>query len=1160
MSDPIQQPQNEHDWFAERIAAALAAGLHGDELKQFDVHAAACPDCAAALDTSEKLEATMTSALGHLQPALGFEERMVRGLRQSRQAWYRFVPPENPMLRRAAAAVAAALLLGGGGYVGSKLMNGEPLLTSVSLIETVSSPVRRMEAAVQSEPGVSVEPAARSNAGIGGRAEVRPAVPPQPGDELRQLAASRVQELNHLTLAPSAVSEREFQDRLATDKPMAVPVLSNGNSDPSLYRADEAAAKGLININTAPDSVLVTATAPDGTGGNYASGILQPAQADRLIAAANSDDENQNRANNSAPLAGRRGGGGGGGGFGGGGGGGRGGRGGVSGGGFGNVNLGLGAAPASPPPAESAKQLSDSSVAMATPADAAENKPPPPLTPAPPAPEAAPAPQSNPSADRKIIRNGEMKFEVESFDAAYLRVADIVRESHGYIGSTDSHRLPNGKVEGNITVRVPPENLDVLVLKLRGLGDLKDQQITAEDVTKQYTDLLSEQRAAKAMEDRLLDIIRSGKGAIKDLLEVEKELATWREKDESITGQINYYNNLVSLSTLTISLTEKDITQAAVATETETITTGLEADDVAKARDEFFKAIDAAKGRIVRAEMLEREAGQFTATIIASVPPDAAGPVTDRLKQLGRVTRYESNRQQTDNRPTDLPGVKVERKDTVINLSIFNVAAYAARTTDNLSLACDDVEAAYHSVLDFAKSADGGRVISSNLSRPRSGGADSAQGTIVFEVRESSADTTLAFLRSVGATLQMTVTENPDAANVTASKRAFGLTLNPLAQIPAQETDDITLLPANSDLRAAYQTLLDFAARPDSKARVVDKNLQQDNGVYTSAAIAMEVSRQTLDQAEAVISAAGKVENRKAVRQPDSPNVVDTKVMLHFSFVNVDAQEPRETVVRNLAAPDAAAAYAAILDAAHGAGAKIRNAVLHQEEGQPVSGELEFDVAAEKRAAIDATMDKSGVVVSEVAQHNPDNDATTTSKVRLRFNLVQLDQVTPRRVMDLEVETQTPETAAADVMATALAAGGQVIEHSSTTDANGHATAKLVLVVPLAKADGVAVAARDKGTIHHDQSNEDPHATAGSAARARIDVTFTSETSIVGDDNGLSATIKQGLSTSARGLLWSLGMLLVGACLIVPWAVAVTLCVVAVRYIWGWLLRKKKDL
>jgi hypothetical protein len=145
-------------------------------------------------------------------------------------------------------------------------------------------------------------------------------------------------------------------------------------------------------------------------------------------------------------------------------------------------------------------------------------------------------------------------------------------------------------------------------------------------------------------------------------------------------------------------------------------------------------------------------------------------------------------------------------------------------------------------------------------------------------------------------------------------------------------------------------------------------------------------------------------------------------------------------------------------------------------------------------------------------------------------------------------------------MATALAAGGQVIEHSSTTDANGHATAKLVLVVPLAKADGVAVAARDKGTIHHDQSNEDPHATAGSAARARIDVTFTSETSIVGDDNGLSATIKQGLSTSARGLLWSLGMLLVGACLIVPWAVAVTLCVVAVRYIWGWLLRKKKDL
>jgi|GEM_PF-2897660 len=750
------------------------------------------------------------------------------------------------------------------------------------------------------------------------------------------------------------------------------------------------------------------------------------------------------------------------------------------------------------------------------------------------------------ASDRKIIRNGQMEVEVENFDAAYSRLRDIVRESGGYIGSTDSQRLPNGKVRGVVSVRVAPENLDTLVLKLRALGDLKSQQVTAQDITKEYTDLESELRAAQAMQDRLLEIIRTGKGEVKDLLAVEKELGNWREKIEQTQGQINYYNNLVALSTLQITIAEKDIGQAAVATQNESVNAGLEADDVQKARDEFIKAVDAAKGRIVQADLRQQEAGQFTATIVAAVPPDAAGAVQDRLRQLGRVTRWESALRQSGADPTALPGVRVERRDAIINLSIFNVAAYSARTTDNLTMACDDVEGVYKQAIDFVNHADGGHVISSNLNRPQ---PNTAVGSLVFEVKESSADAALAFLRASGIPLQLNVTENPDAANVTNSKRAFNVTINPLASIAPQETDELTLMPAAGDLQAAYQSLLDYAAQPGSGVRVVDHDLQQQNGVFTSAGIAMEVTRQKLDDANRAIAAAGKIVTRKATRQPDSVNVVDTKVLLKFSFVNVDLLEPRQTITRTLAADAAPAAYQAILDAARKAGAKVRTAQLNVNPGSGASGLLEFDLPAEKLASLESVIAGESATISKSVVRSPETDATTDLKVRLSMNIVSYDSLSPRRTYQLEIQTANPEQAALAVPALMQVQGlpaphetFKVMERSSDTDSNGVTTVKVVLVGPLSEADAQASAARGQGSVLRDTSSQSDEAPAGDVARARLEIQFKSEPSILSGENGLWATIRQGLTTSIRALLAGvyilvIGVLLVAPCALVGWGV-----------------------
>src|SRR5262249_10315677 len=113
--------------------------------------------------------------------------------------------------------------------------------------------------------------------------------------------------------------------------------------------------------------------------------------------------------------------------------------------------------------------------------------------------------EPNPQPVRRIIlRSGDIELEGPSFDAAAAPVPQLVNNIKGaFIATINSDKLPNGKVKGSITVRVPPEHLDGLVLDLRkeigANGELKGVRLTSQDVTKQYTDLESRLRGARTM-------------------------------------------------------------------------------------------------------------------------------------------------------------------------------------------------------------------------------------------------------------------------------------------------------------------------------------------------------------------------------------------------------------------------------------------------------------------------------------------------------------------------------------------------------------------------------------------------------------------------------------------------------------------------------------
>src|SRR3954452_16952542 len=143
----MSNPDTEHTWFTDRIAAAITGGLSADEQSQFDAHTAACETCRRELDELRELEGKMTTLFAPALAGPDFEDRLIARFRDrttSRLSIASFVErrlrlpafPQHPAIRRAAATAAAILLLGGFGYVGNDLMQRNRLPGMAMLADT----------------------------------------------------------------------------------------------------------------------------------------------------------------------------------------------------------------------------------------------------------------------------------------------------------------------------------------------------------------------------------------------------------------------------------------------------------------------------------------------------------------------------------------------------------------------------------------------------------------------------------------------------------------------------------------------------------------------------------------------------------------------------------------------------------------------------------------------------------------------------------------------------------------------------------------------------------------------------------------------------------------------------------------------------------------
>jgi septal ring factor EnvC (AmiA/AmiB activator) len=110
---------------------------------------------------------------------------------------------------------------------------------------------------------------------------------------------------------------------------------------------------------------------------------------------------------------------------------------------------------------------------------------------------------------------------------------------------------------------VPSQRFGDVVSDLKKLGTVRDESISAQDVTKEYADLETRLAVKEQTVARLRALIDSHTAKLADVLRVEQELAREITELEQMKGERKYYDQQIAMSTIRLSLFESTPTRIA---------------------------------------------------------------------------------------------------------------------------------------------------------------------------------------------------------------------------------------------------------------------------------------------------------------------------------------------------------------------------------------------------------------------------------------------------------------------------------------------------------------------------------------------------------------------------------------------------------------------
>ena len=170
---------------------------------------------------------------------------------------------------------------------------------------------------------------------------------------------------------------------------------------------------------------------------------------------------------------------------------------------------------------------------------------------------------------RIVIMNADLSIVVDDPVDNMEIIVGLANELGGFVVSSQQYMTyANSGVEvpvADITIRVPAEDLYDTLDKIKALvddqeTDIRNESVSGQDVTQEYTDLRSRLTNLEFAEKQLQAIMEEAYKT-DDVLAVYRELTLIQEEIEVIKGKIRYYEESAALSAISVSLVAKESIQ-----------------------------------------------------------------------------------------------------------------------------------------------------------------------------------------------------------------------------------------------------------------------------------------------------------------------------------------------------------------------------------------------------------------------------------------------------------------------------------------------------------------------------------------------------------------------------------------------------------------------
>ena len=165
------------------------------------------------------------------------------------------------------------------------------------------------------------------------------------------------------------------------------------------------------------------------------------------------------------------------------------------------------------------------------------------------------------ATERMIIYTTDLILVVEDTARAMDEIKSLVTSHGGYLSSSRTWYEGSPEKEqmhARLTVRVPADSLDQAVAQLKALAvKVKQESLSGQDVTEEYTDLSAQLTNLEATEVELRELlteIRESRGKADEILQVHARLTEIRGEIERLKGRMQYLERSAAMARIDIEL------------------------------------------------------------------------------------------------------------------------------------------------------------------------------------------------------------------------------------------------------------------------------------------------------------------------------------------------------------------------------------------------------------------------------------------------------------------------------------------------------------------------------------------------------------------------------------------------------------------------------